>query len=66
MIDDREEGPRPRTANRFNPPPNLDGWSVEELGAYVAALQAEIARAEAAIARQHSLRSAANAFFKTP
>lgn len=66
MIDDREERPRPLNANRFTPPPTLDGWSVDELRDYVAALQAEIARAEAAIAGRQSHRSAADAFFKAP
>jgi uncharacterized small protein (DUF1192 family) len=42
----------------------LEGWSVEELRAYVAALREEAARAEAAIARQGSLRNAAEAFFR--
>ena len=66
MIDDPEERPRPRTTNRFTPPPSLEGWSVEELRAYVAALQGEIGRAEGAIARQEHLRNAADAFFKKP
>jgi uncharacterized small protein (DUF1192 family) len=66
MIDDREERPRPATANRFVPPPNLDGWGIEELRTYIAALQAEITRAEATIARLQSHRSAADAFFRKP
>ena len=62
-----EEGalPRPR-AERFVPPPNLDGWGVQELRDYVIALRAEIARAEAAIARQEGHRSAADALFRKP
>lgn len=64
MIEDPEERPRPRTANRFVQPTSLDGWSVEELRAYLLALQAEMGRAEAAIARQEKLRNAADAFFR--
>ena len=66
MIDDPEDRPRPRNAHRFTPPPTLDGWSVEDLRTYVAALREEIGRAEAAIARQDSVRSAAEAFFRKP
>lgn len=66
MIDDREEGPRPAGAHRFVPPPTLEGWGVEELHAYVAALRAEIARAEAAILQRQSHRSAADALFGNP
>ena len=64
MIEDPEERPRPSTSHHFAPPVSLEGWSVEELHAYVAALQAEIGRAEAAMARQQTLRSAADAFFR--
>lgn len=66
MINDPDDRPRPPGGNRFTPPPSLEGWSVEELRGYVAALQAEIGRAEAAIARQDHLRNAAEAFFKKP
>ena len=64
MIEDKEDRPRPSAANRFTPPPSLDGWSVGDLHAYVAALREEIGRAEAAIARQESVRNAAEAFFR--
>lgn len=64
VIDDREERPRPLNANRFIPPATLDGWSVDELRDYVVALQAEIARAEVAIASRQNHRSAADAFFR--
>lgn len=58
-----EEEDRPRRPARFQPPP-LDGWSAEELADYVAALRAEIARAEAAIAARGTQRSAADALFR--
>lgn len=64
MIEDPEDRPRPRTPHRFTPPPNLDGWSVGDLRAYADALREEIGRAEAAIAKQDSVRNAAEAFFK--
>ncbi len=62
MMEDEE---RPRPPARFTPLP-LDGLGVEELRAYIAALQAEIARAEAAIAARQAQRSAADAFFRRP
>ncbi|TDH62570.1 DUF1192 domain-containing protein [Dankookia rubra] len=45
-------------------PPVLDGCDVEELKNYIARLQAEIGRAEAAIARKEAHRGAADAFFR--
>jgi len=60
MRDD-EEGPK--RAIRFEPAV-LDGWGVQELRDYIAALEAEIARARAAIAARESHRSAAEAFFR--
>lgn len=42
----------------------LDGWSVEDLGAYVAELRAEIARAEQVAERKKGARTDADAFFK--
>jgi len=62
MLEDEE---RPRQPVRFTPLP-LDGLGVEELRAYIAALQAEIARAEAAISAREAQRSAADAFFRRP
>ena len=53
----------PRRADRFAPAA-MDSWGVEDLRAYIAALQAEIARAEAAIRQREAQRSAADAFFK--
>ncbi len=43
----------------------LDPMGVKELHAYVAELQAEIARAEVAIARKQDHRGAAERFFRT-
>jgi uncharacterized small protein (DUF1192 family) len=53
-----EELPRPTT------PPILDKMGVAELRAYVAQLQAEIARAEAMIKSKQSVRGAADSLFK--
>ncbi|TCZ59905.1 DUF1192 domain-containing protein [Roseicella aquatilis] len=47
-------------------PAVLDSWDVEDLKHYIAKLQAEIARAEAAIAKKQAHRGAADAFFKKP
>ncbi len=60
MISDEEEAPRPQIVPR----PPLEGMGVAELSAYIEALRAEIARAEAEIARKSSHRSAAEAFFR--
>jgi len=43
---------------------NLDPMSIEELRDYIAALEAEIVRAGAAIRRKESVRAGAEAFFK--
>jgi uncharacterized small protein (DUF1192 family) len=45
-------------------PKDLSSHSVEELRDYVGRLQAEIARAEQAIAAKQSYRAGAEAFFK--
>ena len=66
LEDEVGAGPRPRVEHRFVPPPSLEGWSVQALRDYIAALTAEIARAEATIARQESHRSAADALFRKP
>lgn len=55
----------PRPARQFSPPA-LDRWDVAELRAYISTLQAEIARAEAAIAKLDSHRSVADALFRRP
>jgi len=62
MIED--ELPRPKRG--VVTPMVFDGWDVGQLREYIAALQAEIARAEQAIAARESHRSAADAFFKMP
>lgn len=43
----------------------LDPMSVEELEAYIAAMTAEIERANAEIARKKAYLNAASSFFKT-
>ena len=58
-----EETAKP--AGGFTPPP-LDSWGVAELRRYIASLQAEIRRAEAAIAAREAHRGAADAFFRRP
>ena len=46
-------------------PKDLDIMSIEALEEYIAALEAEIDRARAAIAAKSDHRDAADAFFKT-
>lgn len=60
-----DEEPRPRSAQRFTPAA-LQEWAETELRAYIRDLQAEIARAEAAIAARASQRASADAFFRKP
>ena len=45
-------------------PPDLSGWSVAELEAYIARLEVEMARARAEIESKNSIRNAAEALFK--
>ena len=45
-------------------PRDLSSWGVEELNAYIANLQDEIARAQAMIQSKQGHRSAADALFK--
>ena len=59
-MDFEELEPRAKPAK----PKDLSAYSVEELKDYVARMQAEIARAEAAMAAKQSYRSSADAFFK--
>ncbi len=59
MLNEDEE---PRQRPKLVTPP-LDPLGVEELRAYIADLQAEIARAEAQIARKLDMRSAADNVF---
>jgi uncharacterized small protein (DUF1192 family) len=60
-----EDEPPPRPKKLLLPPP-LDLLGVEELAAYVADLQAEIARVEQAMAAKRAHKDAAASFFKTP
>lgn len=57
-----EDQPRARPALLARPP--LDDFSVEALRAYIGDLQAEIARAEAAIGAKQGAKAAAEAFFR--
>jgi uncharacterized small protein (DUF1192 family) len=61
MIEEESAKPAPRFV-----PPALDSWGVSELRNYISALQAEIARAEAAIAARETHRGAADAIFRRP
>jgi len=45
-------------------PPDLSGWSVAELEAYIARLEVEMARARVEIENKNSVRNAAEALFK--
>ena len=60
MDDDR---PNPKPA--MLPLQVLDRWDVGELHEYIAALRAEITRAEAEIGRKQAHKSAADSFFRT-
>ena len=60
MAEDPDDLPRRPTSK----PPDLATWSVEEVEAYIARLEAEIARARAAIESKRSIRGAADALFK--
>jgi uncharacterized small protein (DUF1192 family) len=46
-------------------PPDLVPLALEELNAYIAALEAEICRAKAAIDDKKAVQQAAQAFFKS-
>lgn len=60
MADNDDEAPRRSTVG----PPDLRGWSVAELEAYIARLEVEMARARAEIETKNSVRNAAEALFK--
>ena len=47
-------------------PARLESWSVGDLGTYIAALRAEIARAESEVARRERQRLAADSLFRLP
>jgi len=64
MHDEDDNLPRKRPARLV--PPVLDMWGVAELEEYIAELRAEIARAEADIAKKSSHRTAADACFRRP
>lgn len=61
MFDEEE---RPRAARQSLEQPDLGSWSVAELETYIAALEAEIGRARAAIAAKQSHRAGAEALFR--
>ncbi len=52
------------TKNRIVAPRNLDTMGVAELNAYIGELEAEIARARAAITARQSARAGAESFFR--
>jgi uncharacterized small protein (DUF1192 family) len=54
-FEPRKQPPKPR---------DLSSWGIAELNEYIANLQAEIERAQAAIKSKQGHRSAADAFFK--
>jgi uncharacterized small protein (DUF1192 family) len=60
MLDEED---RPKKPARLETP-LLDPLSVDDLTNYIAELQGEIARAEAAIAKKKSARGHADGFFK--
>jgi uncharacterized small protein (DUF1192 family) len=64
MLNPDEDTPKP-ARNLLIPPP-LDMLGVDELRAYIAALEAEISRVNAAISAKNAHKTAAAAFFKTP
>jgi uncharacterized small protein (DUF1192 family) len=59
-MDDEDNLPRPVEWQ----PRNLEPLSIDQLEAYVAVLEGEIARVRANIAEKESVRSAAEAFFR--
>jgi len=59
-----EDDDLPRPRKRWIEPIQLDPLSVADLREYIAALQAEITRAETAIGGKQSHRTLAEGFFK--
>jgi len=64
MLIPDEDAPKP-ARNLLIPPP-LDMLGVDELRAYITALEAEISRVNATISAKNAHKTAAAAFFKTP
>ena len=64
MINSDEDLPKP--AKTLLVPPVLDSYGIAELNAYIADLEAEIARVKAKINTKDAHKTAAAAFFKTP
>lgn len=62
----KEEDDLPQRRTRRLEKLPLDLLGIEELNEYISELREEIARVEADIARKHSHRSAADAFFRKP
>jgi uncharacterized small protein (DUF1192 family) len=60
---DEDLPPRPK---KLLTPPVLDSLGVEELRAYIADLEAEIARVQEAIKSRQAHAAAAALFFKSP
>jgi uncharacterized small protein (DUF1192 family) len=60
MAEDQDDLPR-RAGGK---PPDLATWSIEEVEAYIARLQAEIERATAAIKAKQSVRGTAESVFR--
>ncbi|MDB5317625.1 MAG: hypothetical protein JWO24_3469 [Rhodospirillales bacterium] len=60
-----ENDDKPRPANGFVPPA-FDGWSVADLRDHIAALRADVTRAEAVIAAREGSQKAAAGFFNLP
>ena len=63
MAREDDEEVRPQNSLRWLEPRPLDGLSVAELGEYVLALKAEIARAEAAAEAKKNHRAGIEALF---
>lgn len=59
----QEDEDRTRRPAAFTPAV-MDRWDIQDLRAYIAALQAEILRAESAITARQEQRAAADAFFR--
>lgn len=59
-MDDEDDLPRPAEWR----PRNLEPLSIDQLEAYIAVLEGEIARVRADIAAKRAVRSAAEGFFR--